>query len=148
MLAAALASLLISLPMPVYFGIVWILVLLVSSGFFAVYVYGRRTGLELSVRNGARMGWMTGMFCFAIATVFFTISVILLARQGGLGAFYREQLGARAASEAGVEAVLEVLESPAGLAGIIVFTLIMLFFFFTLLPTLGGALGAKVLEKE
>ncbi len=148
LLAAAIASLLISLPMPVYVNLVWMFLCLSGAGFFAVYLYRRRTGVELPARAGARMGWITGIFCFAFATVFFTITVIAISMRGGMAEFYREQLAGRAAGEMELEEVFKVLESPSGLAAILFFSLLLLFVFFTLLPTLGGAMGAKVLEKE
>mgnify|MGYP005841441499 CR=1 FL=1 len=148
LLAAALSSLLTSLPMPMFLNILWLLVCLTGAGFFAVYLYTRRTGEELSARMGARMGWITGIFCFAIATVFFTITVIAISSKGGLASFYREQLSAQAASGLNVEEFVALLESPTGLASIVAFSILLLFVFFTLLPTLGGMMGAKVLEKE
>jgi hypothetical protein len=33
-----------------------------AAGFLAVYLYSRRTGQTLSIRSGARMGWITGIF--------------------------------------------------------------------------------------
>lgn len=92
------------------------------------------------------MGWITGVFCFAIATVFFTISVLTIAKGGGLAAFYREQLSARGAGDANIEQFLEVLQNPLGLGTVLLLSLIFVFVFFTLLPTLGGALGAKLLK--
>jgi hypothetical protein len=148
MLAAAISSLLISVPIPGLFSLLWLLIWLVAAGFGAVYLYQRRTGEFLSTRNGARMGWITGVFCFAIATIFFTISVIAISSKGGLAEFYREQFEHQAGAGVNIDQVLKILESPAGLATILLFTLILLFFLFTLLPTLGGVLGAKVLEKE
>ena len=84
LLAAALASLLTSLPMPMFLNVVWMLVCLVGSGFFAVYLYERKSGEDLSTVMGARMGWITGIFCFVIATIFFTITMIAISMQGGL----------------------------------------------------------------
>ncbi len=147
MMAAALASLLISIPVPV-FAPVWLLAWLVGAGFMAVLFYRRRTRLPLSVRAGARMGWITGVFCFVIATVFFTISVVAIASQGGLADFYRQQLNARGAPQANMEQFLEVLQSPGGLASVVLMSLLFLFLFFTALPMLGGALGAKLLDRD
>lgn len=144
---AVLASVLISLPIPMYVNVVWMLMWLVAAGFLAVYVYERRTGQGLSVRKGARMGWITGVFCFSIATIFFTITMVAIARRGGLAEFYRQQLGAQTSARAEVEQLLEILEQPAGAATLIFFTLLVLFCLFTLLPTLGGAMGAKLLER-
>ena len=145
---AAAASLLTWVPLPMFLNLVWLTVCLTGAGFFAVYLYRRRTGEELSARMGARMGWITGVFCFLIATVFYTITVIAISAGGGLANFYREQLAGEAAPGMDVEELVSVLETPAGLASVLFFTLIVLFLFFTLLPTLGGAMGAKVLEKE
>jgi hypothetical protein len=47
-----------------------------------------------------------------------------------------------------LSAMTKLLDDPAGLVGLIVVTLLMLFILLTALPMLGGALGAKVLEKE
>ena len=147
LLVAVVASVVMSLPIPMYVNVVWMLAWLVAAGFLAVYFYQRRTGQELSVRKGARMGWITGVFCFAIATVFFTITIIAISSRGGLAQFYRDQFSAQGAN-VDVEQLLEMLEKPAGVATLIFFTLLLLFFLFTLLPTLGGAMGAKVLERE
>jgi len=148
LLTAALASLLTSLPMPMFLNLLWLVVCLTAAGFFAVYLYRRRSGEELSARMGARLGWITGVFCFLIATVFFTITVIIISAQGGLAAYYREQLSQQAGPGIDVEELVSVLETPVGLASVLLFTLVVLFVFFTLLPTLGGAMGAKVLAKD
>jgi hypothetical protein len=144
---AVAASVLISLPLPMYVNVVWMLMWLVAAGFLAVYFYERRTGQGLSVRKGARMGWITGVFCFSIATIFFTITMVAIARRGGLAEFYRQQLGAQGPSPPEVEQLLEILEQPSGAAMLIFLTLAVLFFLFTLLPTLGGAMGAKLLDR-
>jgi hypothetical protein len=147
--AAGISSLSITMPLPAFLAMGWLLAWLVGAGFLAVWLYQRRTGQGVSVRGGMRMGWITGVFCFVIATLFFTISVLTISSKGGLVAFYREQLSARGAgNDPNVEQLLEVLQNPAGLATVILLTLFLVFVFFTLLPTIGGALGAKVLEKE
>src|SRR5438128_1087884 len=68
-----------------------------AAGFISVYLFTRRTGQPLSVRNGARMGWIAGTLSFLIITVLFTVIAVALAnRPGGLPEFFREQLSARA----------------------------------------------------
>ena len=42
----------------------------VAAGFLAVYLYSRRTGQMLSLRSGARMGWITGIFSFTLGQYF------------------------------------------------------------------------------
>ncbi len=148
LLAAIASSLLTQLPLPMFLNLIWILVCLTAAGFFAVYLYQRRTGTVLNWSMGARMGWITGIFCFSIAAVLFTIAMAVVSFQGGLAAFYREQLNSQGAPGVDSEEFFHLLESPVGMAMMMLFSLFMLFCFFTLLPTLGGAMGAKVLEKE
>jgi hypothetical protein len=146
---ALVASVLISLPMPMYVNLVWMVGWLTASGFLAVYFYQRRTGRQLSVRQGARLGWMVGVFCFAVATILFTVTVLAISSRGSLAEFYRDRLSAQGApSNLEVERMLDMLERPAGLASLIIVSLLMLFLLLTLLPALGGALGAKVLERD
>lgn len=146
-ISAGLASLLISLPMPLALAALWMLAWLLLAGFFTVFLYQRRTGRSLEVREGARLGWITGVFCFAIGTVFFTISVLSISARGSLAEFYRQQMPTRGVPEANLQQLLEVLQSPAGMAMLILLSLVFLFALFALLPTLGGAMGAKVLKK-
>jgi hypothetical protein len=148
LLAAALSSMLISFPMPVYIAAMWLILWLLGGGLFAVFLYSRRTGQTLSVRGGFRLGWITGVFSFVIATVFFTISVITIAGHGGLAAFYKQQLTGKTPPDVNLDQMLSVLESPAGVSVVMVSALILLFLVFTLVPMVGGALGAKVLDRK
>ena len=147
-LAAGITSLFISLPMPTSLAVFWMLLWLFCAGFLAVFLYRRRTGAAVGLRGGARMGWITGVFCFVIATVFFTISVFSIASKGGLAEFYRQQLAVKGAPDETVRQFFQVLENPSGLATILILSIFFLFILFTLLPTLGGLLGSKVLDRE
>jgi hypothetical protein len=147
-LAAALSSLLISLPTPIFLTAPWMFVWLMFAGFFAVRFYGRRTGLPLTVRDGFRMGWITGIFCFLIAIVFFTITIISISSGEGLAAFYRKQFTGRVPAGVDMNQMLAMLESPGGLGMILVFALLVLFLIYTLLPTVGGGLAARMLAGK
>ena len=146
-MAAGIMTLLLAFPIPSFLAAIWQLVLLPAGGFFSVYLYGRRTGEAISVRAGARMGWITGVFCFAIMTVFFTVSVIQIATNDGLPAFFREMVSQRGTPDL-MNQFNEILSSPAGVATLLFGMLLVFFVMLTVLPILGGALGAKVLEKE
>ncbi|MGH9632110.1 MAG: hypothetical protein ACRD7E_27715 [Bryobacteraceae bacterium] len=146
-LAGGIVSLLISLPMPVYVAAMWQFTLLLAGGFLSVYMYRRRTGESLNVRSGARMGWMTGVFCFVIMTVLFTVSIITIASGEGLSSFFRDIVSTRGTPDL-VDQFNDILESPTGVASLLFGILLMFFVMLTLLPAVGGALGAKVLEKE
>jgi hypothetical protein len=120
-----------------------------SAGFIAVYLFSRRTGQSLSVRSGARMGWIAGIMSFAIFTVVFTIGTVSIANQpGGLSAAFREALRSRPVSQQQLEDALQVLSTPTGQASVYIFALLFSFTVTALFCTAGGALGAKVLEKE
>jgi hypothetical protein len=120
-----------------------------SAGFIAVYLYSRRTGQSLSVRSGARMGWIAGIMSFAIFTVVFTVGTVAIANQpGGLSAAFREALRSRPVPQQQLEDALQVLSTPTGQASVYIFALLFSFTVTAVFCTAGGALGAKVLEKE
>ena len=141
--AALLVYLLLTVSVQVYLTQGWPLLWLVLSGFFAVYLYHRRTGQHLSVASGARMGWLVGLFAFAISVVLLTLIAVAL-QEPNIAENWRQQMNAHGASEANTKQMLDALRSPSGLIEI----LLGLFVLFTLLPTLGGALGAKFLRKS
>src|SRR5260370_1707811 len=120
-----------------------------SAGFIAVYLFSRRTGQSLSVRGGARMGWMAGIMSFAIFTVVFTVGTVAIANQpGGLAEAFREALRSRPVPQQQMNEALQVLATPAGQASGYIFALLFSFMVTSVFCTAGGALGAKVLEKE
>ena len=67
--------------------------------------------------------------------------------QDGLAAFFREMVSQRGTPDL-VAQFNEVLSSPAGIATLLFGMLLVFFVMLTLLPAVGGALGAKVLAKE
>ncbi len=117
---------------------------LMAAGFLGVYLYERRTGQELTVGNGARMGWIAGLFSFVIFTVVFTFSFVMAVRSGELF----NQLGNLPFFQGNAEQLRELFNSPAYLAMNVVLSLVVLFVVFTAFTVAGGALGAKVLSKE
>ncbi|MGA2213372.1 MAG: hypothetical protein ABSH31_08870, partial [Bryobacteraceae bacterium] len=79
-----------------------------------------------------------------LVTVLFTVAMVALASQGGLVQQIRSQLPA---NDARADMIQQYLSSPAMIGGLVVFYLMLFFVIFTALPIIGGALGAKVLEK-
>ena len=146
LITAMLGSVLSSLPIPPP-GL-WLLISLILAGFLAVFLYTRRTGEALTMVAGARMGWITGLFSFVISTVLFTFSVLVISNKGGFEAFYKEQMQAHMTQATDMEQFLQLLQTTPGLAVVLFLTLGMLFILFTVFPTLGGLLGAKVLERD
>jgi hypothetical protein len=141
---AAMGAVLISLfPIPLPF--VRLPLAFLAAGFLAVLLYSRRTGQTLTIRAGVRMGWITGIFSFTLVTVLFTVAMVALSSQGGLVKQFRSQFPA---NDARADVIQQYLSSPGMIAGVVVFYLMLFFVIFTALPIIGGALGAKVLEKQ
>ena len=140
------ASIATFLCLAVPFGfVIW----LPAAGFISVYLFSRRTGQSLSVRNGARMGWISGILSFLIITVLFTIIAVALAnRPGGLPEFFREQMSARSVPSQDLEKAIEMLSNPVDQAMVYLFFLLFWFMVISFFCTAGGAIGAKVLDKE
>jgi hypothetical protein len=138
--AASLASLLSSLPLLNLGFVIWWL----SAGFFSVHLYRRRTGESLTVKSGARLGWITGVLTFVIFTVVFTVSIA----SGDFPSAYRERLNSVPVQNQDMQQAMDLLQTPAGLALFLFFVLLFLFMLVTSTCTAGGALGAKILEKE
>ena len=94
------------------------------------------------------MGWMAGILSFVIITVMFTLMMVAVSMQpGGIMEMLRE--AAKAGPLPGnQEDALKMLESPAGQAAIYIGTLLVSFMVTSVFCTAGGALGAKVLEKD
>jgi hypothetical protein len=131
-----------------YGFVIW----LPSAGFISVYLFSRRTGQSLSIRNGARMGWISGILSFLIIAVLFTIIATALAsRPGGIAGFFREQISAQpipSIPTQDLEKAIEMLANPVNQALAYLFILLVWFTVMSVFCTAGGAIGAKVLAKE
>ncbi len=119
------------------------LVALFGSGFFAVYLYHRRTGQHLSMLSGARLGVIAGTFIFLIALAL-AASATLLSDPGTFDELRQELIKRSAQPEAEVRQALEYIRTPAGMILLGSF----FYLFFTSLPAFGGALGAKFLDRH
>lgn len=115
---------------------------LVGGGVFAVFLYRRSTGQALSAANGARLGWITGIFLFVLLLLSFTASVVL---EPTFFDDLQKQIAARAAlPEADVRQIMSMLRTPMGIAAMV----FGMFLSSTLPPALGGAVGAKLLGRN
>jgi hypothetical protein len=119
-----------------------------AGGFYAVFLYKRRSGLPLTPRNGARVGWITGIFGFVINIVVLTFGMLALAGKGGLAGMVRENADSMSLPPDVSSRMLEMLDNPGFLTMLVLFIVVFLFMTYTLSASLGGALGAKVLDRE
>lgn len=118
--------------------------LLVGGGFYAAVLYMRRTGAPLTAVEGARVGWITGIFTFVIATVFFTAGMALLSASGDLVKSYEESLARMNLPAESVEKLRQLLADPKTFALTVIAGLVFQFLFLTIFCSLGGALGARL----
>ena len=120
-----------------------IFVWLAAAGFLAVFLYRRSTGERLSMINGARLGWISGIFGFVIVTIILTMFVIALSEPSVVTAL-REQIKTRGIPDANLDQMIEALRSPSGITSVLGLS----FLLFTILPAFGGAVGAKLLDRD
>lgn len=112
----------------------------IASGAFAVLLYKRKTGQRLSMASGAHLGWISGIFGFLITTLMFTAFAVMLTNPE-LANAVREQTGS---ARPEVLQALKEIQTAAGITK----ALLESFVFLTLLPTFGGSLGAKLLDRD
>jgi len=117
------------------------------AGGLSVWFYQRRTGMPVTVLAGARMGWMTGVFIFALFLVLFTFSLIPAIESGELQKIQEAALKG-SFSEGDMAKLKEIFENPVMLAGSIVLFMGIYFVGATTLSSLGGMLGAKLLGRN
>jgi hypothetical protein len=125
--------------LPQEFVFVW----LAASGFFAVYLYRRRTGQRLSVASGAHLGWICGLFGFIVVMLALGATAVMLSDPTLVTAM-RDQLHTHGLSEANADQMIQVFRSPSGILA----ALAVSFVLFSALPAFGGAIGAKLLDRE
>ncbi len=118
-----------------------------AAGVLSVWFYQRRTGTSLTVLAGARMGWITGVFLFALFLILFTISVIPAIESGEMQKIQEAALKG-SFSETDLARMKEIFENPVMLGGAILLFMVIYFVGATTLSSLGGMLGAKLLGRN
>ncbi len=119
-----------------------------ASGFVAVWLYSKRTGQSISVRAGAKLGFITGVFGFVYSTVLNTLTTLSAASKAGLVEQYREQLDRQGVPPETVAQMMKILEAPETLVVILLIGIAISFVLGTMSATVGGAIGAKILDKQ
>jgi hypothetical protein len=115
-----------------------------AGGFFAVYLYRRRTGERITVLAGARLGWISGIIVFAILTVLLTVMVLMLSQPDFVQSMRDQMAKMSSVSQDDLTKGIELLRTPSGLG----LALLDAFVTYTLLTALGGAVGAKFLNRN
>jgi hypothetical protein len=102
-----------------------------AAGYFAVFLYRRRTGYAINVGAGVRLGWITGLFTFPLAAVFYAVVFYVINVASALPQFRAEPR---------FQELLGLLRSWSDIAVL----LLQLFILTTCLSMAGGALAAKL----
>jgi len=118
-----------------------------AAGFFAVYLYCRKTGFRLNVLAGVKIGWITGLILYAFTAVVFTAEQLPDALAGHPGKALLEQMQEQVKNSsfqdpAMMQQFTHMLQTQPG--AVIFLLLAAMFVVVTCLSMAGGALGAKL----
>lgn len=144
-LAGALLGLCLLIPVAAFF--VW----MIAAGALAVILYLRRVPHRaLTAGMGARLGALSGLFGFGIFAFLSSLELLLARDNGKVRELLQQILQQSVARNAdpAVQASLQRLMTPEGLA--FLFTLGMVIFLgaFVLFSSIGGALGAWLFRNR
>ena len=99
-----------------------------GAGFFSVVLFARRTGRHLSLREGAQMGWITGVLNAVFVGVLASIAIAAANLPASMAEIPPQ-----------AQEVMKLLQKPLGIA-MVMFQIL----FILMLCTLGGLLAARV----
>ena len=144
LVAAALSQLLLNLlPLlsfiPVLGGLLVLLgffVFIVGGGWYASFLFERRSGEPPSLRSGARQGWICGIFSFVISTIFFSLSALALVNSSSAMEANRKNAIALGLPADVMDQMMSVIRNPLALVMLLAF----LFLLLTVMSSLGGLL--------
>ncbi len=111
-----------------------------AAGFVAVRIYRAQSSEPLSTIAGARLGWMTGLWVFLVTAIMFALTAIYVANPEGW-----EQIRSMWSQ---VPQASKLLVSQHEFLVQILLELPIAFLVLTLLPGLGGILGAKMSGRK
>jgi len=120
-----------------------------AAGFFAVFLYCRKTGTRLDVSAGVKIGWITGLLTYGFAAIVFAATLIPDALSGKLGSTMLEQMKNFSSQDPNMVAQMtRLIQTTQGMVMLVLFALAFLFVFVTCLSMAGGALGAKMVGRS
>lgn len=118
------------------------IILSMGSGILAVWLYKRRTGQTLSVKAGARLGWITGVFSFVLVIVVTTFTVAMVG-PAKIAEAMKDPSVMPGIPAAQIE---QILSNPLVIGLALIFSLSLMFAVYAVSSSVGGALGAKILN--
>jgi hypothetical protein len=144
-IAAAIAALVMAL------GLMVPLLAVLGAGFLAVNLYHRRNpAWNVTPRSGALLGALCGVLFFGISAIFEGIAVALFHTGGQVQQKMLDALqqAASRSSDPQVQAAFERLKTPEGLAVMLVFGVVVLFFISIAAGSLAGALAGTFVGRR
>ena len=144
LLASVVAAVLGNLPLVGILCFIWY----PGAGFLSVYNYRRRTGWTPTTSEGAKLGWITGVFTFLISLAMLAFVFLVPREDGSVVETMRRQISEYPAQEELKRQMLELLDNPSALAILMLIYVVMFFMLVAGFTTVGGVLGAKVLEED
>jgi hypothetical protein len=136
-LVAAVSATMLGLLLPRMPFVSWL-----AGGFFAVYLYCRKTGFRVDVASGVKIGWITGLILYGLFAIVITSALLPAAISGNLGKILMEQMQNPVQDPAKVQEAAKMVADNPGM--VMVLLLGVLFVLVTCLSMAGGALGAKL----
>jgi len=116
-------------------------VVLCAAGFVAARLYNGRSTQPLSAAGGARLGWMTGLWLFVVVAVLYAAAALSLSSPQGW-----EQAKSMWAQLPQASKLLTLTQHEFFVQ--LLMALPFFFFLLTLLPGLGGMIGAKLFRRR
>jgi hypothetical protein len=132
--AAFFALMLVTMALPGLAPVLFPLVLL-AAGFFVPAAYRKASASALSTAAGARLGWMTGVWFFLAVVIVVTLGTLVLSTAEGTEAMRQLKSNPQFSQMK--------ISTPHDLASGLLMSAIPTFLLVTLLPGLGGMLGAR-----
>ena len=144
-LGGLLAAFLSSLPLLTFLCFLWY----PAAGFLSVYLYRRRTESSPTPAEGARLGAMTGVLTFAISGVINALNSMV--RETDFAEMFRQQID-QIAQGPGQEEIrrqmIELIDNPTAVVMLVLMSMVLMLAVTLGFTTIGGALGAKILDDD
>ena len=124
---------------------------MLAAGFLSVLFYRRRvTHADLTSGLGARLGALSGLFGFGIFATLTALETAVFHSGGELRAALMQAVEQAASrnSDPQAQQLLQYLKTPQGLVLVMIMGLMVMFFLFLILSSLGGILGAIALRRK
>jgi hypothetical protein len=117
---------------------------MILSGMLSAFIYKLRTGQRLSAIGGARLGWISGIFGFVIVAIMLGLLAWAILHDPSAMQSVRDQFAKAGRTGADFDSFVEALRQPSNVMAMLALS----FLLFTVLSAFGGAIGARLLDRD